>query len=54
MKVSTYSEACAYLKQKGATSTISHVMTQSEFDRSDANRKKYGSYKAYLNYMCNL
>ena len=54
VKVSTYSEACAYLRQKGATSTIGHVMTQNEFDRKDENRKKYGSYKAYLNYMCNL
>lgn len=54
VQVSTYSEACAYLKNNGSSSTIDHVMTQNEFDRSDANRKRYGSYKAYLNYMCNL
>ena len=47
---STYSEAVAYMKDKGVSgASASGIKTESEFKRSSSS-KEYNSYKEYLSY----
>ena len=55
--VSSYEEACAYLKNNGMSSKVGNVLTRNEFERRAAQNSaydQYSSYKDYLNKTCGL
>lgn len=50
--VSSYEEACAYMKNNGMKSSINHLMTRNEFE--GRRPSGYSSYMDYINRMCGL